>query len=92
MEVQATRSQAQNKLLYSALVHLNEPGEWRYTVSIGNQSGAPTPTALSGSIAVMSQQPKLAAYWSYLLFPFLCLAILALHQWLRLRNSDAPVS
>jgi len=42
---------------------------------------------MSGNLSVTAEQLKLAAHWSYLAFPFLCLAILALHQWLRLRSS-----
>ena len=47
---------------------------------------------MSGNLSVMAEQLKLAAHSSYLAFPFLCLAILVLHQWLRLRSSPAAVS
>jgi len=87
VQVQATRSQSGNKLLYTASVYLNDPGQWRYSVSIHEPKSAPI--AVSGAITVAAEQPKLAAYWGYLMLPFLGLAILALHQWLRLRKLAA---
>jgi hypothetical protein len=77
VQARATRDHAQNKLLYAASVQLGDPGEWRYTVSVRT---ATAPVTFTGVIAVATEQPKLAAYWSYLVLPFLCLAIFALHQ------------
>jgi hypothetical protein len=82
--VRAARSQARNKLLYATSVDLDDPGEWRYSVSI--ETAKSEPAVVSGSISVGAEQPKLAAYWPYLMLPFLSLAILALHQWLRFRK------
>jgi hypothetical protein len=76
VEVRAKHDRAQNKLLYAAPVRLEDPGEWHYTVSIGN-------VAVSGVLEVASEQPKLGAYWMYLALPFPVIAIFALHQWLR---------
>jgi len=87
LQVQATRSQSGNKLLYTASVYLNDPGNWRYSLSIHAPKSAPI--AVSGAITVAAEQPKLAAYWGYLMLPFLGLAVLALHQWLRLRKLAA---
>ncbi len=84
IQVRATRDHTtQNKLLYAASVHLDNPGEWLYTVSVRAIRSAAAPVAISGAIAVAAEQPKLAAYWSYLALPFLGLAIFALHQRLR---------
>lgn len=84
VQVQATRSQSGNRLLYTASIRLNDPGNWRYSVLIHAPRSAPT--AVSGAITVAAEQPKLAAYCGYLMLPFLALAILMLHQWLRLRK------
>jgi len=87
VQVQATRSQSGNKLLYAASVHLNDSGNRRYSVSI--RAPKSQPITVSGDITVAAGQPKLEAYWDYLMLPFLGLAILALHQWLRLRKLAA---
>ncbi|HWE49624.1 MAG TPA: hypothetical protein VG273_07545 [Bryobacteraceae bacterium] len=80
--IRATHDQAQNKLLYVASAKPNEPGEWRYAVSVGNAE-------ISGVVHVASEQPKLAAYWSYLALPFPLIAIFMLHQWLQSRPKNA---
>lgn len=90
LQVRATRDQAQNKLLYAASVDLDDPGAWRYSVSVRTAGGASRPITVSGNIAVAAEQPKLAAYGSYLALPFFCLAIFALHQWLRWRQREIP--
>jgi len=86
MQVRATRSQAHNKLLYAAAVQLNDPGQWHYSVSIGTGNSTSRPVTVSGAVAVAPALPKLAAYWGYLMLPFLSLGILALHQRLRFRR------
>jgi hypothetical protein len=90
IQVRATRDQTQNKLLYAASLHLDDPGAWRYTVSVRSAGRTSKPITISGNIAVAAEQPKLAAFGSYLALPFLCLAIFALHQWLRWRKRKIP--
>jgi len=85
VRVRATRDQSQNKLLYAASVRLEDPGDWSYTVAVRVSSA---PIKVTGTMEVAAEQPKLEAYWSYLALPFLCLAIFALHQWLRGRKRD----
>jgi hypothetical protein len=74
----ATHDQTQNKMLFAASVHLDHPGDWRYSVIVKNA------ITVDGIIAVSPEQPRLAAYAGYLALPFVCLAIFALHQWLSL--------
>jgi len=90
IQARATHDQTQNKLLYAASVDLDDPGAWRYTVSVQAADRALKPIAVSGDLAVAPEQPKLAAYGSYLALPFFCLAIFALHQWLRWRQREIP--
>jgi hypothetical protein len=78
--VRATREQAHNKLLRAAVVNLDEPGEWRYTVTVSRPGAQATVT---GTMNVAPAEPKLASYWSYLAFPPLCIALFAIHQRLR---------
>jgi len=84
VHVRAERTQSGNKLLYAASTHLQDSGEWSYSVSIAG-SGAPAVKS-AGALTLTEEQPKLEAYSGYLALPFLCLAIFALHQWLRFRT------
>ena len=81
---EATREQAHNKLLRAAAVNLDDPGEWRYTVTV---SRAGTHASITGTMNVPPAKPKLASYWSYLAFPPLCIALFAIHQRLRARQT-----
>ena len=80
---QATREQAHNKLLRATAVNLEDPGEWRYTVTV---SRAGTHASITGTLNVPPARPKLASYWSYLAFPPLCIALFAVHQRLKVRQ------
>ena len=82
--VQATRAQAGNKFLYAAAVPLDKPGDWEISIE-ARGPGQPSPVAVSGSLAVASEQPRFGTYAGYLVLPFLALLVLALHQWLKLR-------
>ncbi|HLG97394.1 MAG TPA: FixH family protein [Bryobacteraceae bacterium] len=86
-EVQATRTQAKNKLLYAASTQLADPGDWQLSIETRTRAGA-TPVTVSGSLTVAPEQRNLDAYSAYIALPFLALIILALHQWLRLRPDD----
>jgi hypothetical protein len=85
----ATREQAHNKLLRAATVNLDDPGEWRYTVTV---SRAGTQASVTGTMNVAPATPKLASYWSYLAFPPVCIALFAVHQRLKRKKSPATGS
>ena len=82
--VPATRERAHNKLLRAAAVNLDDPGEWRYTVTV-SRSGAQA--TVTGTLNVTPIEPKLASYWSYLAFPPVCIALFAIHQRLKRKKS-----
>ncbi len=90
LRIHATRDQAGNRLLYAASVSIKDPGLWRYSVSIATSGERSDPVIVSGSLAVNPERPKLAAYAVYLALPFVALAILSVHQWLRFRKSARP--
>src|SRR5579871_4724750 len=69
-EVQATRTQAKNKLLYAASAQLADPGDWQLSVETRTRAGA-TPVTVSGSLTVAPEQRKLGAYSGYIALPFL---------------------
>jgi hypothetical protein len=66
IQVQPTREQAQNKLLYAAAVTLAESGKWRLSVTI-LRNGERTDT--TGTIDVARPREMAASYWSYIAFP-----------------------
>jgi hypothetical protein len=82
MHVQARRDQAQNKLLYAAPVHLDEPGDWTFTSSIRTPS---LQDQASGIIKLTAgQRDKIQAYRACLALPFVWLVLFAIHQRLSL--------
>jgi hypothetical protein len=82
--VQTTRELAHNKLLRAAAVNLDEPGDWRYTVTVSRSGVQATVT---GTMKVAPIERKLASYWSYLAFPPVCIALFAVHQRLKVRQT-----
>ena len=79
----ATRAQAQNKLLYAANIDLAEPGEWQYSVAVihgGSHAIA------SGRMMAAPAGTKPASYWTYFVFPPLCIVLFGIHQWLGRRH------
>ncbi len=83
MQAAASRSKAQNKLLYAAALHLPQPGEWKYTVSVHSVVGA---AVISGGFQASQPAPPLASYAFYLAIPLVLIAIFVLHQWLSQRD------
>ncbi len=79
----ATHSQAQNKLLYAVPIRLNKPGEWNYKMTIRKSTQT---TEVADVIRLASEPTRFAEHAGLLAFPFVCLAVLALHQWLSVRK------
>ena len=78
--VRATREQASNKLLYSAPVELNVPGNWKLHVLVSRGTDtARFDCLLPGALS----SGKLIGLIPYLLLPPLVVAAFALNQWLR---------
>lgn len=85
----ATRSQAQNKLLYAATLKVPHAGAWRYTVSAKSPAGRAT---ISGAFEAAGPAPPLAAYAFYLAIPPILIAIFVLHQWLSRRSVPGRIA
>jgi hypothetical protein len=78
--VRATREQASNKLLYSAPIELNVPGNWKLHVLVSRGTDTARFDCL---LPVALSSAKLASLLPYLLLPPLVVAAFALNQWLR---------
>jgi hypothetical protein len=85
----ASRSKAQNKLLYAAALQLPQPGEWKYTVSVQSVAGN---AAISGRFQAGLPAPPLASYGFYLAIPLVLIAIFVLHQWLSRRSAPRRIA
>jgi hypothetical protein len=85
----ATRSQAQNKLLYAATLNLPHPGPWKYTVSVKSPAGQAT---IFGGFQAAETAPPLAAYAFYLAIPPVLIAVFVLHQWLLRRSVPGRIA
>jgi hypothetical protein len=85
----ASRSKAQNKLLYSTALEIPQPGEWKYTVSVQSVAGN---AAISGGFQAGQPAPPLASYGFYLAIPLVLIAIYVLHQWLARRSAPGRIA
>jgi hypothetical protein len=84
IQVQATRAQAQNKLLYAAPVNCAQPGKWELAIAVmrnGKRSDA------TGSIELASSQELAGSYWSYIAFPPVMIVLFVLREGLVRRKA-----
>lgn len=81
--IPAVRAHSQNKFLYSAMVPIKSSGESEITVRIkrdGQEIQVPT------RVKVGPPAPPVVAYWPWLAFPFVGIAVFGLHQRLARRS------
>ncbi len=86
LRTRVTRQQAQNRMLYAASVQIGAAAVWHYNFRVTPASGG-TPVTVEGDITVSPGEAGLDAYRIYLVLPFLCLAVFALHQRLKWRTA-----
>jgi len=79
----ATHANATNKLLYAAHVKIPSSGTWTVSVDVNAKQGA---GLAAGDVDVLPQQPAGEAYWPFLVFVPLAIALFALNRWLRARR------
>ena len=82
LTVDATRAQAQNKLLYAAAVNFPDAGDWNYSVTVRRGSSQAT---VSGSAAVAAHEAGLSSHWASIALAPLCMLIFGFHQFLSRR-------
>jgi hypothetical protein len=80
VKVEATHRQAQNKLLYAAMVRLPESGRWQVDIHV---SKGEVSSSTNGEITILKARSSLVTYWDYLLIPLIAIALFILHQWLK---------
>jgi hypothetical protein len=80
---EATREQAQNKLLYAALVDVPSPGQWSVEVTVAR---GPDSATVVTTIPVALPPPPFVSYWPYFALPPAAIALFAVHQRSRRRS------
>lgn len=80
----ATRELSQNKMLYSVIIELPEPGQWDLEVTVQKGQEA---TVFSGQVLAISARPFLLSYWRSLSLPPVVIILFALNQLLKRRNA-----
>jgi hypothetical protein len=85
----ATREQAQNKLLYAALVTVPESGKWQLSVTTLHNAFR---TEIGGEIRVTQGHELAGSYWGYLAFPPVMIAVFVIREWLIRRRPNLQVS
>ena len=78
LEVAATREDSTNRLFYSALVDLPDPGRWRIEVEV---TGARGGARESFELWVDAERPALLTLWPYWALPLVVIGVFGLHQW-----------
>jgi len=79
ISVEATHSQAKNKLLYCSLINLPEAGNWKAKIIV--KEGGETIATL-GDFTVIGAQPMLFAYWKLIALPPVMVFLFIINQWL----------
>ena len=87
--VRATREKAVNKLLYSAPVEINAPGNWKLHVLVSRGTDTARFDCL---LPVALSSGKLTGFLPSLLLPPLVVAAFALNQWLRRQSLQKRIS
>ena len=75
-EAQATRQNAQNKLLYASPVMFSRPGKWELTVTVKRTSQL----VGVGGILDVAPAPAEASYMAYIAFPPAMVALFAVRE------------
>lgn len=79
----ATRSQATNKLLYASQANIPSPGPWHVKVMVNRNGRQAT---ASGKLSVLEPLPPLLMYWPYFAVVPVFLLLFTIHQILRRRE------
>ena len=80
IRAEATRSQAQNKLLYCSLINLPAAGHWKMKLHVRHGNDA---ADMLGDLMVAAPQPVLLSHWELIAVPPIIIALFITNQCLR---------
>lgn len=83
LRMDATHTQASNKLLYAARPDIPKAGNWKVTVSVKRGD---LNAAISGTVNVLSGPPTLVSYWPYFAIVPCLIGLFVLNQMLKSRG------
>jgi hypothetical protein len=85
INLDATRAQATNKLLYASQADIPSPGRWDVNVVVdrNGQQGA-----AAGTLLVLDPLPPIFMYWPYFAVVPVFIVLFAIHQFLRHRENQ----
>lgn len=83
INLDATRAQATNKLLYASQADIPSPGHWNATVIVDRNGQRATAT---GTLLVLDPLPPILAYWPYFAIVPIFILLFVIHQMLRQRE------
>jgi len=89
IKVEARRTQAKNKLLYTAPLELPVAGRWKLDLTVMSNSEA---ASISGIMTVEPPRLFLLTYWWSLALPPICILIFVINQWLKRRLMAGTLS
>ena len=87
-ELRATHEQAQNKLLYAAMIGSEESGKQPLTVDVERGSEH---AQVNGALEIAPRAPMMAANWEFLALPGLLIALFAIRERLVRRRAGADI-
>jgi hypothetical protein len=79
IHVEATRSQARNKLLYCSQINLAASGKWKMRLHVIRGDNK---AEVLGDLVVAAAQPVLLSYWKLIALPPVIIILFILNQWL----------
>jgi len=83
IRAEATRSQAQNKLLYCSLINIPQSGQWKMRLHV--RRGDSNAEVLS-ELTVAARQAVLLSYWKLIALPAITVIFFICNQWFQSRQ------
>lgn len=83
IRAEATRSQAQNKLLYCSLINIPESGQWKMRLHVRRGDSS---TEVLSDLTVAAPQAVLLSYWKLIALPAITVIFFICNQWLQSRQ------
>jgi hypothetical protein len=80
IRAEATRSQAQNKLLYCSLINIPESGQWKMRLHVRRGDGS---AEVLSDLLVAAPQPVLLSHWELIAVPPIIIGLFITNQCLR---------
>ena len=88
IRAEATRSQAQNKLLYCSLINIPESGQWKMRLHVRRGDSS---TEVLSDLVVAAPQPVLLSHWELIAVPPIIIGLFILNQSLRRKPRKAKM-